>query len=295
MKQQANAKTNSKLKIYYELTKPGIIYGNLLTTAGGFLLAAKGHIKFGLLLAVLSGTAFVIASACVFNNYIDREIDKRMARTKKRALVSGLVSGRNAIVYATVLVIIGIFLLALYTNWLTLAIGLVGFFVYIVLYGLSKRRSVYGTIIGSVSGSMPPIAGYTAVTHRFDAGAVILLLILTFWQMPHFYAIAMYRYEDYKSANLPVWPVKKGMRSTKIQILLYVLGFILAASLLTFYRYTGYTYLVIMSILGLAWLRIVIRGFTTVDDKLWARKVFLFSLIIILAQSVMMSIGPLLP
>jgi protoheme IX farnesyltransferase len=283
------------IKTYYALTKPGIIYGNALTATAGFLLASKGHIDFWLLLAAVAGTSLVIASACVFNNYIDRGIDAKMARTSKRALVSGLVSGRNAIIYAILLGVAGFALLAVYTNFLVVTIGLVALFDYVVLYGLAKRRSVHGTLVGSIAGAAPVVAGYCAVTDRFDGGAVILFLVLALWQMPHFYAIAMYRFDDYKAASLPVLPVKKGMKAAKIQILLYIVGFIAATSLLTGFGYTGYAYLVVMIGFGLAWLRLGIKGFKTANDKRWARKMFFFSLVIILVLSVMLSVGPVLP
>src|SRR5665213_3492660 len=104
------------LKDYYNLTKPGIIYGNALTAIGGFLLASKDHVKLGLLLTTVLGASLIIASACVFNNYIDRDIDKVMARTKKRALVKKTIPDRNALIYASGLGIIGILLLAVYVN-----------------------------------------------------------------------------------------------------------------------------------------------------------------------------------
>ncbi len=121
------------LKTYYNLTKPGIIYGNLLTATGGFLLASKGHINFWLLMATLAGISLVIASACVINNYIDRDIDKLMARTKKRALASGEIINRNALVYAAVLGALGFFILLKHTNNLTAIIGLIGYIDYIIL------------------------------------------------------------------------------------------------------------------------------------------------------------------
>lgn len=191
------------------MTKPGIVYGNTLTATAGFLLGAKGAIDYWLLLATLAGIAFIIGSACVFNNYIDRDIDAKMVRTKKRALAHGLVPAGKAITYASLLGIIGFFILSLSTNFLTVALGTVAFFDYVVLYGISKRRTAYSTIVGSIAGAIPPAAGYTAVTNRLDGGAVLLFIILVFWQMPHFYAIAMYRYDDYKAAGLPVLPVKK--------------------------------------------------------------------------------------
>lgn len=282
-------------KNYYSLTKPGIIYGNILTAAAGFLLAAKGHVDFGLLLATLAGTALVIGSACVFNNYIDRGIDQKMARTKKRALVAGAVSGRNALIYAAGLSLAGFLALILYTNWLVAAIGLVAFVDYVVLYGISKRRSVHGTLVGAIAGAAPVVAGYCAVTDRLDSGTVVLFLILALWQMPHFYAIAMYRYDDYKAAGLPVLPVKKGLQAAKIQITLYIVAFILACAALTVLGYAGYVYLAVMTSLGLVWLWFGLKGFTAADDRRWARKMFLYSLIMILSLSVMLSVGSILP
>ena len=283
------------IRAYYQLTKPGIIYGNLLTAAAGFLLASKWHIAVRLFAATLGGTSLVIASACVFNNYIDRELDKQMARTKQRALVQGTVSGWNAIIYASLLGVIGFLILGLYTNWLVTIIGAVAFFDYIVLYGIAKRRSVHGTLVGSIAGAAPVVAGYCAVTDRFDGGAVILFLILATWQMPHFYAIAIRRQKDYKAAGLPVLPVKQGIHITKIQIVLYISTFIGANILLSAFGYTAYTYAIIMTLVGLAWLHLGLKGFGTANNTRWARQMFLFSLLIITSLSVMLSVGAVLP
>src|SRR6185312_2120599 len=148
------------LKTYYRLTKPGIVYGNLMFAAAGFLLAADGHIKFGLLLAALGGQALVIAAACVFNNIIDRGVDSRMTRTQKRALVQKSVSVPTALIYGAILGLAGFILLGLFTNWLTVFIVLAGFIIYVFVYAAAKRWNEQGTLIGSVAGSVPPVAGY---------------------------------------------------------------------------------------------------------------------------------------
>ncbi len=283
--------TTTTLKTYYQLTKPGIIYGNAVTAAGGFFLASRYHINLLLLVEALIGISLVIAAGCVFNNYIDRGIDKKMARTKKRALVSGTISGRSALIYATVLALAGFSVLTAYTNFVTVCLGIIGLVDYVVLYGFYKRRTVYGTLVGSISGSTPLVAGYTAVTGHFDAAALILFLTLAFWQMAHFYGIAMYRHDDYAAAHIPVLPVIKGMRQTKIQVLAYIVAFTLAAASLTVFGYTGHIYVVVMSALGLIWFVRSLRTFRTVDDKKWGRKVFLFSLITNLGFSAMIAIG----
>jgi protoheme IX farnesyltransferase len=288
---------SARIRTYYYLTKPGIIYGNVLNATSGFLLAAIGarSLPVGLYLATIVGTSLVIAAGCVYNNYIDRHIDEHMARTKKRALVTGKIPGRTAMVYATVLVIVGFTVLAVWTNWLVVAVGALGFVDYVVLYSYAKRRSVHGTLVGSISGATPPVAGYVALTGHLDAAAIILFIMLVLWQMPHFYAIAMYRLKDYTAAGIPVLPAKKGLHHTKVQILLYVIAFTLAALALTVWGYTGYVYAVVMTVVCVGWLRLALRGFHTVDDAKWARKMFFFSLVVTLATTVMIPAGALLP
>lgn len=281
--------------MYYRLTKPGIVYGNLMFAAAGFLLAADGHIKVGLLLAALGGQALVIAAACVFNNIIDRNVDSRMARTKKRAMVQKSVSIPVALTYGAVLVSAGFSLLVLFTNWLTVWVVLAGFIVYVFIYAAAKRWNEQGTLIGSVAGSVPPVAGYVAVTDRLDGGAWLLFLILTFWQMPHFYAIATYRLKDYRAAGLPVLTVEKGIKAAKLQSIIYIIGFIIASALLTVYNYTGYIYLVVMLGLGLNWLRLAINGLYTENDDKWGKQVFLFSLLITVAFSILLALNAWLP
>lgn len=282
-------------KKYYDLTKPGIIYGNLMTTAAGFLFASHFHIYLKLMLGVMSGVALVIASACVFNNIIDRDIDKKMDRTKKRALVSGDISLGNALIFATLLGMVGFFVLAAATNLLTVIVGLIGFVDYIVLYGYAKRRSPWGTLVGSISGAMPVVAGYVAIINRFDMGAWLLFLILATWQMPHFFAIAIRRYDDYERAKLPVLPVIRGVYRTKIRMILYILAFITSCVALTIEGYTGILFALVMGSLGIVWLYKGLKGFQDKNERNWAKRMFLFSLVIILVLSIMLPLGTLLP
>ncbi|HSH55271.1 MAG TPA: UbiA family prenyltransferase, partial [Candidatus Limnocylindrales bacterium] len=165
-------------KTYYQLTKPGIIYGNLLTAIGGFLYASEGRIDILLLLALAVGMSLVIASGCVFNNYLDRDIDAKMQRTQKRALVSAEISTQNALIYGAVLGISGAAILALYTNLTTLLLGIVGFVSYVGLYTYLKRRTIHGTLIGTIPGATPLIAGYTAVNGQLGLDALLLFLIM---------------------------------------------------------------------------------------------------------------------
>lgn len=272
-------------KTYYSLTKPGIIFGNAVTAAAGFALASRGHIDIGLFLITLFGLSLIIASACVFNNYIDRVADEKMVRTRNRPLVKGLISLNRAVAFAIFLGVLGTFSLAFFTNILATAIAVFGFFVYVILYSFSKYYSSHGTLIGSIAGAVPPVVGYCAVSNQVDLGAFLFFIMIVLWQMPHFYAIAIYRQEDYAAASIPVLPIKKGMRATKLQMLFYVLAFMLASFSLTVFHYTGYAYLIIAFFLGLIWLLLCIQGFKVDNDKLWARKMFIFSLVIITTLS----------
>lgn len=283
------------LSRYYRLTKPGIIKGNLFTAAAGFLLAAGSDVNFGRMAATLAGIALSIGAGCVFNNVIDRSIDQKMGRTKQRELVQGTISVMSAVGYGSVLVCGGLGLLAVYANLLTVAVGITGLVFYVLLYAVAKRASTLGTVIGSVAGAIPPVAGYTAAANTLDAGAYLLFLILALWQMPHFYAIAMYRLSDYKAAGLPVLPAVKGMRTTKIYILLYVVTFTFAAAGLAIYGYTGYVYLAVMTLLGSIWLGKGLQGFKTTDNNRWARMMFGYSLIVMVTFSVLVGASKLLP
>lgn len=278
------------IRTYYLLTKPGIIMGNLITTVSGFALASRGHFDGWLFLATLIGLGCVIASACVFNNYIDRDLDRKMARTKHRALAQGLISGQSAIYFAIVLGCIGFTTLILYTNLLSVCVASIGFMIYVGLYSFWKSRTSYATIVGSISGAIPPVVGYCSVSHQFDMGAALLFMILVLWQMPHFYSIAIYRLTDYSAASIPILPQQKGNFITKVHMLLYIIAFIVATLMLIVFGYTGDAYLITAVILGLSWLYLCIRGFKSSDDQLWARNMFRLSLVIITLLSLMISI-----
>lgn len=268
------------VKAYYWLTKPGIIYGNLLAVGSGFFIAAARTDTYLLLLVETAASiALVIASACVLNNYIDRDIDKAMKRTSWRALASDTIPVRSALVFASALGLAGFTMLAAFTNRATFIVGLVGFIDYVAVYAWAKRRSWHGTLVGSVSGSAPLVAGYTAVTARFDAGALLLFLIMAFWQMPHFYAIAMRRLKDYRAAGIPVLPAVKGMRAAKSQIIIYIAAFMVTDILLYAAGYAGRFFAVAMGLYGAVWLSMGVKGFSAANDKRWAKKMFLYSLI----------------
>ncbi|AKH65733.1 MULTISPECIES: heme o synthase [Photorhabdus] len=281
------------IKQYLQVTKPGIIFGNLISVIGGFLLASKGVIDYPLFISTLLGVSLVVASGCVFNNYIDRDIDRIMERTKNRVLVKGLIDPKISLIYALILGIAGMVLLYVAANALAMQLAIIGFVVYVGVYSLyMKRKSVYGTLIGSLSGAAPPVIGYCAVTGQFDTGALILLLIFSLWQMPHSYAIAIFRFKDYQAANIPVLPVIKGISVAKNHIILYILAFMIATLMLAISGYAGYKYLIVAVAVSIWWLGMALSGYKTANDRVWARKLFVFSIVAITSLSVMMSVDP---
>lgn len=287
-----------KIKAYYQLTKPGVTYGNVLSAVAGFFLAAgyQGQYDWGLFLAMLSGMTLVIGGACALNNYYDRDIDSVMARTKKRPSVTGAVSPTGSWIFATFITLIGIGILAMWTNWLTMLVGVAGFVAYVWLYGVwTKRTTVHGTAVGAVSGAFPIVGGYTAVTNSLDAGALVLFLIIFFWQFPEFYSISIYRLKEYAKAKVPLMSVVYGVRPTIVQIYIYTFLYVISTLSLTLLGYTGYIYLVVMTLMGLYWLNIARQGFYEKDSEAWARRMFKFSMYTILVLCVMLSIGPIVP
>jgi protoheme IX farnesyltransferase len=280
-----------RLKHYLLVAKPGIVGGNLIAATAGFFLASKGRVDAAALAATLVGISLVVASGCVFNNCLDRNIDRKMSRTRHRALAQGLISLPGAVAYATILGLAGLALLRAAANLLTVGIVLAGLVIYVGVYSLyMKRHSVYGALIGSFAGASPPLAGYCAVTNGIDMGALLVFLIFSLWQMPHCYAIAVYRLDDYTAAAIPFLPVKKGTAAAKKHIIVYILAFMAATLMLTFAGYTGYRTSLAAAGLGLSWLYLAWSGYKAPDERLWARKIFIYSILTIFILSVMMSI-----
>jgi heme o synthase len=244
-------------------------------------------------MAIISGTALVIASGCVFNNYIDRTIDAKMERTRKRAFVKRNLPVRAGLGYASALGFLGFLVLIVGTNLLTVLIGLIGYVFYIVIYGIAKRKTHWGTLIGSISGSVPPVAGYTAYAGMLDKESIVFFLILVCWQMAHFYSIALYRQKDYAAAGLPVWPVAKSPASTRRQIIFFILAYIAASLSLSIWGSHGFIYALVTIGIGGAWLYKAWQ-WRGMKSPAWGRKMFGFSLLVMMGFSLFIPLGALL-
>ncbi|MBQ4833151.1 heme o synthase [Pseudoalteromonas sp. MMG010] len=277
---------------YLSVTKPGIIMGNLISVAGGFLLASRGDINPWLMIATLIGLSLVVASGCAINNVIDRDIDVAMARTRSRVTVTGEMSAFAALSHGILLGVIGFALLIAFTTQAAVFFAAFGYVIYVLVYSLyMKRNSVYGTFIGSLSGAVPPVVGYCAVTGQFDMGALILLVMFSLWQMPHSYAIAIFRFKDYQAAGIPVLPVAQGIDKAKRHIVLYIAVYALVVMLLPISGYTGAAFMAVACITSFWWLLMALRGYRRgINLTQWARQVFAFSIINITALSIAMAV-----
>jgi len=284
-------KPGARLREWVLLAKPGIVLGNMVSFAGGFLLASMGRIDSALFAASGCGVALVMASGCVFNNYIDRDIDRKMERTRGRPLVTDRISPSAALGVGAALGILGFALLAATGKELVVAVVLAGYLNYVIAYSLYwKRNSVHGTLVGSLSGATAPVAGYCAVRGRIDLEAVLLLVIFCLWQMPHAYAIAIARLRDYTLACIPVLPVQRGIPATQRQIIAFIVAFLAAALALGLLRYAGWAYCVVTVAVGGYWLRLAWAGRGASDQRSWARGVFACSLLMVTTLSVMMAV-----
>ncbi|MER1987239.1 MAG: heme o synthase [Solibacillus sp.] len=271
----------SKQKLWAQAVKTGIIKSNLIPMIAALMLALYTynldfveHIP-AIIYAVL-GTAAVIAAAGAYNNVYDRDIDKIMPRTKTRPTVTGELSAKTVLIAATILLIIGLILLAMATP-LAAFLGFLGVFFYVVPYTMwTKRRTIWNTEVGSISGAMPPLIGWAAVAPDiWHPAAWALFLIMVIWQMPHFYAIAIRKKEDYAAANIPMLPVAKGLRRTYIQSNVYLVLLILSSFL--FYPLSvGLT--AVSFILSVIWLWMSMQGSRDQEEKKWANKMFAYSL-----------------
>lgn len=275
----ASSQQPSIIQDYIQLTKPGILRSNLLAAFGGYWLASHWQIQWMTLIVMLIGTTLVMASSCVFNNLLDRELDMKMLRTSSRALPAGRIPAKHVLTYAIILGALGLLVLYVLVNPLAALLGAIGMFVYVVIYtAWLKRTSTLSTVMGAFSGSMPPVIGYAAVTGTMDTGAWLLFALLFFWQPPHFWALGIRRTEEYRAAGFQILPVVKGIPRTKWQMLPYVLLLIPTSVLFTYYNYTGMIFLIVSVVLAVIWLAICVYGFFAKDDERWAKQNFIFSI-----------------
>lgn len=271
----------SRLKAYYLLTKPGIIRGNALHVIAGSLFASTLAIDWTTILGVLIGTSLVIASACVANNYMDRGIDARMKRTRTRPSVTGEVSLKSALAFSAILLIAGFGLLYLFTNVAVMIIGFFAYVLYVFAYGWAKRTTIHSTLIGAIPGALPVTAGYVAVNGHVTLGAWLLFLTVFTWQMPHFYAISIFRKKEYQSARLPVLGAVRSFDTVRKYILAYMIGYLASIIALISFDIIGAPAAFLLLAGAGYWFVVFVRTEKS-DEVRWAKTIFGVSLLLAL-------------
>lgn len=269
----------SRLYEYYRLVKPGIVIGNTYHVLAGIFLAYQFGWSWLTAIGVVLGTAALIASACIVNNYFDRHQDSQMDRTKSRPLASGSISIVSAISLATGLLISGIVLLALTTNLLTVGLGVLAYISYAFVYTYLKRVTTLNTLAGTLPGALPGVAGYTAFSAEFDWIAWLIFIVLAIWQLPHFYAIAIRRRKEYKATNFKfiTASLKKAQVWRLITALVVVYGMaFLSLSLLTMH----WAFSVIIWLACSWWIWLSVQRPSDYTD--WAKKIFTGSLVLMM-------------
>jgi protoheme IX farnesyltransferase len=232
------------LGAYIELTKPRILLMVLVTTTMGFVLGGKTLQPWPLLLVTLVGVGCATGGSAVLNNYLEREVDGKMSRTRHRALPAGLIAPSNALTFGLALVLAGLAFLVCWVNLLTAFLVLLAAFLYALVYTPMKRLTWLNTSIGAIPGALPPMCGWAAATNHLDTGAWVLFAILFAWQHPHFFAIAWMFKQDYASAGFKMLPViDPSGRRTFRQIAIFCALLIAASVAPTLIGITGRAYL----------------------------------------------------
>ncbi len=283
------------------LAKPRITVFVVLTALGGFWLAhtsgGPGHtmlpISWELMAWSLVGTALIVSGANALNMYMERESDKYMARTANRPLPSGRMKPAVALVFGLSLTLLSLVLLYR-VNLVTCALGALASVLYVLAYTPLKRRSHYSLLVGAIPGALPPLMGWTSVTGACSAGGLVLFAILFFWQVPHSLAIGLFRSEDYERAGLPVLPNVHGHYVTHVWMLQYTVGLLGVSLLLAPLGITSWMYVPAALLLGGGFL---VRTWRMPDQSKdaaglykWARGVFFYSLIYLVALFVAIAV-----
>jgi protoheme IX farnesyltransferase len=276
---------------YYRLCKPGIVYSNALTALAAYLFAAQDGPSIATAIALILGLSFSIAGAAVLNNVIEKDVDARMDRTKSRAIPSGVISSRDALIFAALLSLAGLGILLLHVSTLVAALVAAGMVIYVAIYTPAKRFTRHSTLIGSLSGAVPPVAGYAAGAHALDLTALLLLLALCSWQMTHFFAIGLFRTDDYRNAGLPILPTLVPSSTIKHWMLFYAAAFAIVVAALGYVHGASLWYWLIMAPVTLGCLGSSLYGYRTQDTHRWARRVFFYSLFVLIFFSLSLALG----
>ena len=243
------------LKDYFLLTKPRVIPLLLVVAVSGMFLAQKGLPDFSIMFCVVLGGSLAAGGAQAINDYLEKDIDFKMTRTRNRPVASGRVNPMNALIFGITLNVISFLIMLIFTNYLAAILTMIATLIYVFIYTIAlKRRTPQNIVIGGAAGAMPPVIGWAAVTGNVELSALYLFAIVFFWTPPHFWALSLLLKNDYAEANIPMLPVVAGVTSTKIHILLYTILLIALTSLFFVLPTVGWFYLYSALILGMIYL-----------------------------------------
>ncbi|MFL2708411.1 MAG: protoheme IX farnesyltransferase [Gammaproteobacteria bacterium TMED226] len=266
------------LKSYYQLCKPNVVYMMLICAFVGMLMAEETVNSFSYLFIALSGIAFCAASAAAINQVIDRDADASMTRTDQRPLPQGELSVTHASLFALVMGIVGALILYLYVNTLTMILTLASLIGYAFIYTVYlKRATPQNIVIGGLAGAAPPLLGWASVSNSIDPYALLLVLIIFVWTPPHFWALAIYRKDEYAKESIPMLPVTHGVAFTKLQIILYTIILFIVSLLPYVVLMSGEIYLFSALILSTIFLYYSVNLYFSNDDE-DAMRTFQFSI-----------------
>ena len=268
----------SLIKNYYELCKPNVVLMMLLCALVGIILASDTLLPLIEILVPLVGIGLCSGSAAAINQIIDREADAEMSRTDKRPIPQGEISVTNASIFAFVIGLLGVLILVYFVNSLTAILTIFALGGYAFIYTIFlKRATPQNIVIGGLAGAAPPLLGWASVTNTIEPNALILVLIIFIWTPPHFWALAIYRKDDYAKQSIPMLPVTHGVAFTKLQIVLYTIILFLVSLFPYIVLMSGTIYLTSAIILSSLFLFYSIRLYLSDDDK-YAMQTFWYSI-----------------
>lgn len=240
-----------RIKDYFALTKPLIVTLLLLTTFAGLVAGGGRWPEPALLIWTMVGGALAAGGSSALNQYIDRELDRKMQRTSRRPLAEGRLTSAEGLAFGLVLCLASYYIMAGFVNLLAALLSLSGIIYYVLFYSVwLKKATVQNIVIGGGAGAIPPLVGWAAATGHLSLEAWILFLIVFFWTPPHFWALAIVRKKDYENAGVPMLPVIRGEKETRSKILIYTLELVAVTLLLPIFNLTGIIYILSASLLG---------------------------------------------
>ena len=267
-----------KFNQYLVLCKPRVVVLIVFTAIVGMFLAVPGLPPMGVSLAATLGIGLAASSAAAINHLLDQRIDAKMARTRNRPLATGQLNQRQVLVFAMSLGILSMAILVLWVNTLTAALTFLSLIGYAIIYtAWLKRATPQNIVIGGAAGAAPPVLGWTAITGSVDPQALLLFLIIFVWTPPHFWALAIYRKEEYALVDIPMLPVTHGSAFTRLQILLYTILLVIVTTLPYLTAMSGLVYLSGVTVLNAGFMWYALRMMKS-KDILLPMHTFAFSI-----------------